>query len=100
MEKAIHMKQTPEVSVCFQHIQIQGICDELKHPLHEQSKAFFRAFADNYPNAASRYSHMDNERVYRITPTKIETWRYIDGAPYQEIFDMESGVYQMTQYET
>lgn len=100
MEKAIHMKQTPEVSVCFQHIQIQGICDELKHPLHEQSKAFFRVFSDNYPNAASRYSHMDNERVYRITPTKIETWRYIDGTPYQEIFDIESGVYQMTQYET
>lgn len=99
MQKVIHIAATPFVSVCFRHIQVQGICVELEHPLHPLSKSFFQLFAEYYPHAAQRYSHLNNERVYQIIPNKIETWRYIDGAPYQEVFDMESKSYQSHKYE-
>ena len=99
MQKAMHIKETPFVSVCFQHIQIQGICTEIESPLHPSNKSFFQLFTEHYPRAAQRYSHMDNERVYQITPSRIETWRYIDGMPYQEIFDIDAKLYISKKYE-
>ena len=99
MQKAIHIKETPFVSVCFWHIQIQGICKEIESPVHPCNKPFLQLFTAHYPRAAQRYSHMDNERIYQITPTKIETWRYIDGMPYREMFDIEAKLYISRQYE-
>lgn len=99
MQKCIHIKRNPYVSICFDHIQIQGTCIELEHPLHPTSSEFFQLFSEYYPRAARRYSHIDNERVYQITPYIIETWRYIDGEPYQEKFDMILEQYQFHRYE-
>lgn len=99
MQKAIHINENPFVSVCFQHIQIQGICTELESPLHPGNGYFLQLFKEHFPRAAQRYSHLDNERVYQIIPTKIETWRYINGIPYQEMFDVDAKLYISKQYE-
>lgn len=99
MQKAIHINENPFVSVCFQHIQIQGICTELESPLHPRNGYFLQLFKEHFPRAAQRYSHLDNERVYQIVPTKIETWRYINGIPYQEMFDVDAKLYISKQYE-
>lgn len=99
MQKAIHINANPFVSICFQHIQVQGICTELESPLHPCNEPFLQLFTEHFPRAAQRYSHMDDERVYQITPTRIETWRYIDGMPYQETFDIAAKLYFSKQYE-
>ena len=99
MQKAVHIKVNPFVSVCFRHIQIQGICRELERLVHPCNKSFLQRFTAHYPHAAQEYSSMDNERVYQITPTRIETWRYIDGMPYQETFDIDARLYVLKQYE-
>lgn len=98
MNKVTQIYKNPFVAICFKHIQIQGECEELCHPLHNSNTQFINLFKRYYPHAAQLYSYIENEHVYQITPTRIETWKYIEGEPYQELFDINSEIYRLKKY--
>lgn len=100
MNKCVQIRENPKVSLCFQHINLQGTCIEMGNPMAPGNERFYLLFSRHFPGAARRYSGMTEERVYVVKPVVINTWRYIDGKPYQEKLDMDLETYQIWQYKS
>lgn len=90
------LKENPRVSLCMDNIQIEGYCEEVGTP--RDNPEFANAYKKYFPSSYSRYSSLKNERLFVITPTFIEKWLYIDGAPYIETLDVVNKQYRLSQY--
>ena len=88
MEKAIHISQNPYVSICLNEIQIQGICTEKGHPMTNSNATFLLKFKEYFPRAFEKYSHVQTEVVFEVTPQFIKIWKSVDGIPCLETVDV------------
>lgn len=86
----------PNVALCADNIQIEGYCSELGIP--SENAEFSNAYKKYFPNSYNRYSSLENERLFAVTPTFIERWLYIDNHPYMETFDIINQKYDLVQY--
>lgn len=86
----------PNVALCIDNIQIEGICEEVGHPL--RNEAFCKAFEECFKGSFDAYTALKNERLFAVKPTFIERWIYRDGIPYIETFDVNTHEYKSTQY--
>ena len=89
--------QNPSVALCIDNIQIEGRCREIGRPLenNEFLQKFQRCFSDSY----KRYSLLENEVLFEVTPTYIERWVYIDSVPFIEIYDISNEEYRLDEYK-
>ena len=99
MDKAKEIAQNPNVALSFDGVQIRGICKEVGHPLIASNEKFLNLFKEKYSNAYSKYSHLDNERVFEVTPRYIKVWKYIEDTPHIEILDCENERYNLIKYQ-
>lgn len=90
------IKENPNVAVCIDNMQIEGHCKEIGRPMDYTE--FDNLYREYFYNSHERYSALDKERLFEITPVFIERWLYIDGIPYMEVFDVNKGRYQLIQY--
>lgn len=90
------LKSNPNVALCIDNIQIEGVSEEIGHPMEHTD--FCNAYKRCFPNSFDRYSSLENERLFVVTPTFIEKWTYIEGVPYMETFDMKNKTYLLQQY--
>jgi len=86
----------PCAALCIDNLQIEGICKEAGRP--SDCPAFSEAFSACYPGSYDRYSMLENERVFCLTPTFIERWLYIGGKPYVETMDFAGKDYRLIPY--
>lgn len=96
LRKYSQLKGNCNVALCTDNIQIEGICSELGHP--NVNTEFCEAYKKYFPNFYNRYSSLKNERLFHVTPTFIERWKYIDEIPYIETFDIINKKYMLEQY--
>jgi len=96
MKKYAQLKANPRAALCIGNLQIEGICKELGHP--NDLPAFSALYREVYPGSHERYSGLENERVFRLTPTLIERWLYIEGEPYIETMDFAGKTYRLIPY--
>lgn len=94
--KYSQLKGNAYVALCTDNIQIEGRCRELGHPLKypDFSDAYQKCFSNSY----ARYTGLKNERLFSITPVFIERWKYIDGEPFIEKFDVQNQRYRIALY--
>ena len=85
----------PQVALCIENIQIEGVCEEIGHPM--DNDLFCSLYRECF--GGNRYCSLKNERLFVVKPSYIERWKYIDGAPYMEIFDIEKQEYELVKYE-
>ncbi len=90
------IRSNPHVALCADNIQIEGYCQEEGIPACHA--AFSSAFQAHFPGSYQRYSVLQHERVFSVTPTFIERWLYIDGKPHIETFAIESALYSLLEY--
>ncbi len=90
------LKENPNISLCIDNIQIEGQCKELGKPCDQME--FVEAYKKNFPSSFTRYTLLKNERLFVVIPTFIERWKYVDGDPYIEIFDVINKRYSFTHY--
>ncbi len=90
----------PNVALCVDNIQIEGIAKIKKHPLDEESKEFINAFKEGYKGSYECYSHMKNEVVVEIEPTFITLWKYEGSQPYRDFLEIKSNKAYRVIYET
>ncbi len=90
------LKENPNISLCIDNIQIEGQCKELGKPCDQME--FVEAYKKNFPSSFTRYTLLKNERLFVVIPTFIERWKYVDGDPYIEIFDVINKRYSFTPY--
>jgi len=97
LRKYSQIKQNPQVSICAENIQIEGICKELGHP--SVSSHFCTLFARYYPGSYQLYTHLDNERLLTVTPTFVQRWIYENKVPFIETFDFPNQLYSKIAYQ-
>jgi len=74
------------VALCIDNIQIEGICEELGHPLDNAD--FCRQFEECFKGSFDAYTSLENERLFAVKPVFIERWIYENGIPFIETFDV------------
>lgn len=96
MGKATDIANNPSVAVCVNEMQIKGTCYEMGTVSDNQ--VFENEYRNAFPSAYKKYSHLSNERVYRVQPSAIICWSYIDDKPCYEIIDIENERYELKPY--
>lgn len=84
-------------ALCIDNIQIEGICEELGHPMEHSD--FCEVFAQCFPKSYAHYSSLSNERLFRFQPKRIECWVYEGDQALVEVIDVENEKYTRTPYE-
>ncbi|MCF0148939.1 MAG: pyridoxamine 5'-phosphate oxidase family protein [Clostridium sp.] len=97
LRKYEQIKNNPNVALCIDNVQVEGICLELGHP--SSNEEFCRIFEECFKGSYEAYSSLENERLFAVKPTYIEKWEYKDGKPFIEIFDIVNKIYKNIAYE-
>ena len=84
------------VALCIDNIQVEGICEEIGHPM--DNPVFCEVFRECFRGSYDAYSSLKNERLFAVKPLFIERWIYQNGIPYIETFDMENKQYRFEKY--
>lgn len=87
----------PNVALCIDNIQMEGICREIGRPM--ECEAYCRVYRECYSNSYEMYSSLEKERLFEITPIYIERWLYRDKIPFLEIFDIKKRRYEIHRYQ-
>lgn len=90
------IKGNPNIALCIDNIQVEGRCEETGTPM--ENAAFCEVYRACFRSSFERYSPLENERVFAVTPTFIERWHYINGVPYIETFELENEIHTLTPY--
>lgn len=90
------LKGNPNVALCIDNIQIEGVCMEIGHPM--DNDAFCKHLQQCFKGSYNAYTALKNERLFVVKPIFIERWVYKDGVPYIERFDTEAQRYEINQY--
>lgn len=90
MAKAKEIEKCSNVALCFKGIEIKGTCVQVGKPTDESNKWFIDLFKKIYPSAYEKYSHLEQERIYIITPKLIKTWEHQGNLPGIQVIDFDS----------
>lgn len=85
-------------ALCIDNIQIEGICEELGHPL--ENGDFCKAFRECFRGSYDAYTFLENERLFALRPIYIERWLYIENTPCIETFDIQEQRYRCERYKS
>lgn len=91
--------KNPRVALCNDNIQIEGVANECGHPLGKANEHFTKLFEKYYPSSFRMYTHLENETIFKITPTKITLWEYDNGQPYRILINCENQTALREDYE-
>ena len=98
LRKYQQLKSNPNVALCIDNFQIEGVCRELGHP--SENPDFCEEYEKSFKNSYDRYTSHAQERLFVVKPCYIQKWIYEDGEPFVEIFDLGEGSYSKTLYRT
>ena len=96
LKKYHQLSINQNVALCIDNIQIEGICEELGHPL--DNATFCNVFQECFKGSFDAYSYLKNERLFIVKPLYIERWIYKNGLPYIETFCFENNKYSFERY--
>lgn len=90
------IKNNPNVSLCIDNIQIEGVCSQLGHP--SDNSQFCAIYEKCYKWSYEHYSGLKDERLFMIKPNYIQKWIYEDSQPFVERFYIEEKMYEKIKY--
>ena len=74
----------PNVALCLDNYQIEGMARGLGHPLSANNKFFCDLFKKQHPLAFSRYAAISTAAVIEINIKQISIWRHINNKTYKD----------------
>lgn len=95
-QKYSQLHKNPNVSLCMDNIQIEGKCVEIGIPT--DNLLFCELYKKHFPTAYDMYSRLPNERLFCVKPLYIKKWLYVDGQPYEELFQPLKKKYERRKY--
>ncbi len=90
------IKANPHVALCFDNIQMEGICEELGCPLEHLK--FCDLFKKYFSSSYEAYSSLTSERLFVIRPAFMQRWNYVENQSVIEQFHMEQQEYTEKYY--
>lgn len=100
LQKIKQIIGNPNVALCVDNIQIEGVARIGSHPFDDENCDFASAFRDAYKGSYESYSHMKNEVVVAVEPTLITLWKYEDAQPYRDFLNYKNNRAYREVYET
>ena len=94
--KYAQLKENRRVSLCRDNMAVEGICSEMGKP--SDFPAFCKLYQKYFSTSYQRYTGMEEERLFVVTPARLEKWIYEGNQPYMEILDFQSQTYEKVQY--
>lgn len=91
--------ENPNVALCMNHIQIEGVAQNLGHPFDPENAAFMAKFKQRHAESVEQYSDLKTEIVIQVKPTFITVWKYREGQPLREFLDLESHIATREWYD-
>lgn len=88
----------PQVALCSDNIQIEGIATDLGHPMDVDNLFFAKVFEQRYKSSFDSYTGLETEVLVKIVPKKITLWEYQNGSAVRLIFDIEKEEYREEPY--
>lgn len=89
--------ENPNVSLCIDNIQIEGVAIAEGSPL--ENKIFIKLFEEYYKNSYLNYSFLEDEILLEITPTLINIWDYENEKPLRKYYDLKKKTYIESYYQ-
>lgn len=89
--------ENPNVSLCIDNIQIEGVAIAEGSPL--ENKRFIKLFEEYYKNSYLNYSFLEDEVLLEITPTLINIWDYENEKPLRKYYDLKNKTYIESYYQ-
>ena len=90
------LRANKNVALCIDNIQIEGLSDEVGHPL--ENSGFCEVFKNCFKGSYDAYTALRNERLFAVKPLFVERWIYDGGIPYIETFDIVNEHYSCEKY--
>ncbi len=84
------IKNNPNVSLCINNIQIEGVAKILGHPFQETNKQFLEHYKNSFLSSFKNYSALDREVVISIEPVFITLWKYEGNKPLRDFLDIKN----------
>lgn len=82
------IESNPNVALCLDNIQIEGIAKNIGKPLENQK--FINLFKQYYKTSYEIYSFLENEILLEIKPTFIGVWTYKEFIPVREFYNLKT----------
>lgn len=64
------------VALCIGNMQIEGTASIIGHPFSEENERFVDLYKKRHARSFKLYSHLQDEVVIKIKPTKVTLWKY------------------------
>jgi general stress protein 26 len=88
----------PNVALCVDNIQVEGIAKILKHPFEE--KEFAELYKKVHKGSFENYSHMNVAIVIEVEPVFITLWKYENNKPFRDFLDRKQRKAYRELYDT
>jgi general stress protein 26 len=88
MTKFIQIFNNPNVALCVDNIQIEGVASIKNHPLAE--KEFIDIYKEIHTGSYEAYSHMEGAVVIEVEPVYVTIWKYENGEPLRDFLDLRN----------
>ena len=97
--KVEQIKQNPKVALCLDSLQIEGVAEILGHPSEPQNDELSKLYKAKQPKSFEMYWAGKTQVVIKVTPSLCTQWKYIDGKPCREFYDVKQGVAYRENFE-
>ena len=89
-DKYKHIQDNSNVAIVKNEYQILGKCFGLGHPKDEKNQFIFMDFSHEFPNAAKKYSALDQEVLLQVKPVKVKIWEYAEQGARIRVYDFDN----------
>ena len=90
------IKSNPNVALCIDNVQIEGIAKNIGKPL--ENKKFINLFKQYYKTSYEIYSFLENEILLEIDPSFIRVWINKDFIPVREFYNLRTKEFKKESY--
>lgn len=89
-EKYKQIKRKSNAAIAFNIYQFTGECKAIGQPLSVENKKIFELFQKEFPQAAKKYSGLEQEVLICFSPARIKIWKYENDGAVIETYNIEN----------
>ena len=98
--KTQQLYQNPQVALCWNGVQIEGIAKNKGLVVDEPDRRFEKLYKEHLWGSYNKYSHEDTEIIIEVTPKFVEIWDTSeDNYAFQIFIDFEKESVEVKQYD-
>lgn len=98
--KTRQIMENPQVAMCFNGIQVEGIAVNKGLVVDEPGRRFEEGYKKYLWESYNKYSHTDTEILIEVSPKYVEIWDTgEDGYAFQLFLDFEKKSVEVKQYD-